>query len=564
MANQIDVRNTSNASLLFIEEVFNSSNNCYELPANPVWIEPSNATVGGFDKVLTQTPRTINSPERRPQQGVPTDQTVTNNYQIDVTLESMMNKAPGIFLMRGHRIDVMKLNATTVDPSNNQITLDANPTASQVAAMPSGSLLILANPTVNNYQTGSNRKLHAIDTAPTTSSDDIEVSTAQANMYAESGVNIRVSSVGRRFVGSETNLVWNLANGELTFNFTGSGNAHGLAAMGLQIGMEVLIGSPDFLDPTLTQAPVGTLPGASNFKSSERQTVFQNGYQNTAANDMVGFVVVKAITDSSVVFSSVPPQLRFNSSSASTNVDLLFGCGFQDVSSANALFKDPRYRYELGTRSNFNQAYDYEYIQTAVMSQFSKNYPQRGLASYTVGFTGTSKTEYTAAEIVATPSLRQQGTANPEQEVWSRPFASGGNVNQIGVTNMAGSEFFNGINNVTITADNGRQPIPTMQSFEPQGFDFGNFNFVFSGSFYFTSVESIRAIEAGQSAVVINRFVNQDGMYVYRIPKMNLNASPRTFTPGRSITQQLNGQALDDNVFNQAASENFLPVPMRL
>ena len=553
MSRQVDLRQTNLATLQFANEDFNSSNNCFETNNNS-WTRPSNASIDNFTENVTITAREIISDNRRPQRGENTGQTVSTGYRNNLTLESIENIAAGFFLMSGFRRPYSRLRATGVDPSNNNLTglteeYGTAISAATAANLPSGALIQVRNSDlstqrINNGVLSWNDLLHQVDTAAAANDTTLEVTTNTANLVAETGQNLRVSVVGKRLTASGQSWSYNTLTKEATMNSTG----HGLAAMGLQVGMLVYIGSPDFLDPT--KAALSN----STFTSTQSNTVYQNGFTNASSNDMTGGAVVKRITTDTVVFGDPDLELQQNSTGGST-VDILFGTGFQDIDGGSSFYKDPRFTFELGTRPNFNSTYEYELIRTAVLSAFSLASPETGLTNITSGYIGTLLEEVTS---------RNPNAATAQREIWKSGIAAANNVHRVNVRNLSGSELTTGLRNVNVTADNGRSPIQIYGSPYPIGFNLGQFNFTLSATILFTSREVLNAVKNGASTNFYNRYANRDGLIDYRIPEMEIQSTPRQFQVGQAISQTLNCRALESTIYNQASSLNIIPVPQRL
>ena len=554
MSRQIDLRQTNLATLHFAVEEFNATNSCFEVNNN-TWTKPSNASIENFTENVVITEREIISDNRRPQRGENTGQSISTGYRNNLTLDSINNVAPGFFLMSGFRRPMNILKATGVDPSNNYITGVTNADGSTIqsgvasANFPSGALVQVRNSSAQRKVVGSsvnlsfNDMLHEVDTA-SISSGNLEVTSS--TLQQETGSNLRLSVVGKRLTASGQSWTWNAVTREATLTST----AHGLAAMGLQVGMDFFVGTPDFVDPSKAALDTPT------FTSTLSTTVYQNGFTNANANDMVGGAVVKRITTDTVILGDVDLELQVNSTGGAT-VDVTFGIGFQDISGTSPFYSDPRYSFELGTRSNFNAAYDYEYIQTAVLSAFSLSSPETGLTNITSGFIGTSLTTSDAAN-------RNPNVVNAQQEIWKAGIAAANNVHRVNVRTLAGSELTTGLRNVNVTSDNGRSPIQIYGSPFPVGFNLGQFNFTLSASIQFTSRDVLEAVKNNASTNFYNRYANRDGLVSYRIPEMQISTTPRQFAVGQTITQTLNCRALESTEFNQASSLNIIPIPQRL
>ena len=559
---QLETRQSNLATLNFTEEIFNTSNRCWELPAagSQQWIKPSNATIDDYTENVVVTPRDILSSKRRQQQGQITGKTVTNSFRNNTTLESVYNVAPALFFMNGRRSNTFKIKGTAITASSQTITIDAL-SADQAAAIPNNALVQVVNSSITTKQSGTgrpqNEKLHAVDasTALAAGGTTLTLQTATADLEDETGSNLRLSVSGRRFTQAEVSNV-TVAGRRMVITFAA---AHGLGAMGVDVGTDIHIGSPDFLSPPRKNRPVDR----NNVQSSEVASVkgkdgnvYVNALETTNADDTYGWGTVTQVTSTTITIDDIDLELQGNGTKTiGTNLDLIFGVMFFDIDAEQSDFTDHRYHFELGTRGNAPGAtYDYEYISNAVNTGYSFTYPDGGLSNITQVYAGTNKTNTDSTGRLA-------DVVNAEQEIWRQGIAPVNNTSRLEIRNLAGSELTTGFQNLTMAIANNRSPIRTVDSLEARDFSIGNFNFTLQGTIYFTSQDVLNAIERKESTNYYTRAVNSDGVMTHRIPEMQIQSSPRQFTPGQPITQPINCTALDSFEYNAAGILNLIAVP---
>ncbi len=326
------------------------------------WTEIEPNAINTFGATITTVARDPISQNRQRRKGTVTDLDSAVEFETDLTISEYRNFLGGNAFVVGINSDIVQLlstGTTTADDAYNGLPFLSS---GQAAKFDVGTLIY-----VTGGSNSANNGLKQVDANIAAGSPSITV----AENLVDETASFRVSFAGYRIAaGVAPTWTWDSVARQATLAASGVGTA--LEARGLFPGQRTHIGS------------IASLGGS-----------IQNGFENTAANDMIGYADVVSIAADSVVFEKVALALQFTDDPGpSTDVDVIFGEFYRNVPVSDSDYVEQSFQMEaafpnLGDGTAGSTVEAYQYARGNFSNTLIANFPLTDKATITATFVGT-------------------------------------------------------------------------------------------------------------------------------------------------------------------------------
>ncbi len=488
-------------------------------------VEPN--AISTFGATITTVARTPISINRQRRKGTVTDLDSALEYDADLTLSSFRDHAEGFMFAQGVNTDVTQLDATAAETTGDSYTGLTAFTAEQADKFEVGTLLWVSGGTLE-----ANNGLKSLDTDASTSGTALSVN---ENLTDETAA-FKVSFAGFRIAAGDS-PTWTWDGGEQQATLAGvSGIGTTLFALGMTRGQFVHIGS------------IAALAGA-----------VQNGFQNTAANDMFGYVRVLSMTANTVVFDKVGDALQFTDGTApATAVDIVFGEFLRNVAVNDPDFCEIAYTYEasfpgLGDGTAGNTDTSYQYALDNFVNTLGFNLPLTDKATVSYAFIGTDTQNPTTTQQTGADSA-----VTPTQVV---AFNTSSDIARLRITDVDETGLTTDFKSLTMNINNNASPEKVLGRLGARFINTGNFEIDIESQLLFTNPLVVAAIRDNQTLSMDFIIKNDDGVIAVDIPSMTLGDGSREFPVNESVLINTTAQAFEDPQLGTSIGISLFPVP---
>ena len=476
------------------------------------WIRMEPNDIPTFGETTERAPRNPISPDRQERKGAIVDRDSAVGINSDLTLSAFSNFIEGFMFARGIRADVGNMKVTEIDATNSTIDLAEALTASQAASLPANALIY-----ITGAENGVNNGYHVISTDA--SSGDNSLSLTTTTLVTETN-DIVASAEGYRVPAASTaTWAWDAATKEATLTITGVD----LNPIGLHPGSLVRIGSTNSaLNPPI------------------------NGFQNLAANDMVGVARVIEVNNGSVVFDKVAEELQFtDATDPATPVDILFGWFVRNVGTDDADFLRETYQFEAEYPGIADNQTDpvFEYARGNAPNTLTVGLPITANATIGWQFVGTS------TQVNVQQADRKTGADAAEEPIGVVAMSSSSDVGRLRITDVDEDGLSTDFLSAELTITNNITPIKAIGKLGSIGYNLGNFNVNIAAQMFFTNAAVIERVQ--NNATVTADFImnNEDGLIAFDFPSLGLDGGGRTYNRNEAVSVDLNCAAHSSNRF---------------
>lgn len=481
-------------------------------------------TSGATITTVARTPISINRQRRK---GTVTDLDSALEYDADLTLSSFRDHAEGFMFAQGVNTDVTQLGATGATASGSTYTGLTALTAEQADKFEVGSLIWVTGGALS-----ANAGLKSLDADATTSDTVLSVNETLSDETAA----LKVSFAGYRIPSTDSpTWTWDGAEQQATLaGVVGIGTT--LFALGMTRGQFVHIGS------------IAELAGS-----------IQNGFENSAANDMFGYARVLDMTADSVVFDKVGDALQFTDSSApATAVDVVFGEFLRNVPVNDPDFCEIAYTYEtsfpgLGDGTPGNTDTSFQYSIDNFVNTLGFNLPLTDKATVSYALIGTD---------TQNPTTTQQAGADsavtPTQVV---AFNTSADIARLRITDVDEGGLTTDFKSLTMNINNNASPEKVLGRLGARFINIGNLEIDIETQLLFTNPLVVAAIRDNQTLSMDFIIKNDDGVIAVDIPSMTLGDGSREFPVNESVLINTTAQAFGDPQFGTSIGISLFPVP---
>ena len=503
--------------------------------AGATWnlLEPNE--ISQFGAEITTVSRDPISKTRQRRKGTVTDVNSGVGFVEDLTLSSFRHFIEGFVFATAINRDVTDIPVTAVVGAGTDAYTVAALTAAQAAKLNVGTLL---------WATGlglsANNGLKQVDANIATSA--VSVSVTDPDIAPEAALAVptgaRISLAGYR-IPTSGNVTWTWAATakQATLALTAIGT--NLAASGLTLGQTVHIGSVASLGADVI-----------------------NGFENGAANDMVGYARVVSIATGSVVFDKVSEALQATDSTApSTAVDILFGEFIRNRAVDHADYLERSFHFELASpglgRTSAGVAEDrFEYSKGNYCNTVGFGLPLTDKAVATFAFIGTDTDSPVA------PSSRLSGASTARNPPQRAAFNTSADIARLRITEADEDGLTTDFKSLVLNLNNNVSPEKAVGTVGAKYVNFGNFFVNLETQLIFTNDAVIQKIRDNETVTMDFVIRNSDGVIAVDIPSMILGGGGREFPRGESVLINLTCEANDDNPFDSSIGVSIIPVPL--
>ena len=489
-------------------------------------LEPNE--ISQFGTEVTTVARDPISKTRQRRKGTVTDVDSGIGFVEDLTLSSFRDFIEGFVFAEGVNRDVTGLVVSAVLASNDSYETTVDLLGAQANKMEINTLLWAAG-----FSTAANNGLKSVAADIAAAA----VITVNENLVNESGppTGARISLAGYRIptTGSAT-WTWNNTSKQATL--AQAGIRARVQALGLTFGQTVHIGSVASIGADVI-----------------------NGFQNSAANDMVGYARVVSMSGGSIVFDKVSTALQFTDSSIATAVDILFGEFIRNQAVDHADYLEQSFQFELtspglGETAGGVAEDRYEYSKGNYCNTVGFALPLTDKAVATFAFIGTDTESPVAAQ--------KPGADTPVNPVQKAAFNTSADIARLRVTDADEAGLSTDFKSLTLTLNNNVSPEKAVGTIGAKFINFGNFFVNLETQLIFTNADVIQRIRDNETVTMDFVIKNSDGVIAVDIPSMILGGGGREFPRGESVLINLTCEANDDNIFESSLGVSIIPVPL--
>lgn len=478
-------------------------------------------SIDSFSANISTAERNPISKNRQREKGVIIDLESNPSFGADLTMDSFRDFLEGFMFSVSDNGDIMDLKVSAANTTTDTYTIETL-SSSQQGRLKSGSLVYVSG-FVNNANNG-------IKTIVSSTATTITVA---ENLITETA-SARISFAGARYsAGHSLTWTWDAVNKRATLADTGVGTE--LAALGLQVNQLVHVGSVTAIDQP-----------------------YQNGFQSSAANDMVGYARVSSITANAVVFSQVDAALQFTDATAPiTAVDILFSEFVQNVPVDNSKFLQRSYSMEAAF-DNLSATNETHYVYSVgnYANELTINVDLTSLSTLSYGFIG----EDTALPVKVAD--RKIGANTPKLPSKTAGFSSQSDFARLIITDVDDEGLTTFFTNMSVTINNNVNPVKVLNKLGSQFVVPGNLNVDIDTEVVFTEPKVLEVIRTNERVKFDLIMRNTDGVFSIYIPSMTLGGGDLQLPENDVVRLAVQGQAYRDEVFNISMAVSIIAVPL--
>ncbi len=491
--------------------------------AGTTWFQFEPNTISVFGATIETVARAPISRNRQQRKGLVVDLDSAVEWESDLTISAFRDFAEGFVFATGINTDVTEMATTEVSTVLDEYTVIAL-TAEQADKFEIDTLIY-----VTGFDDPANNGIKTVDADIITAATKITVVEDLVNETK----NAQLSFAGHQIALADV-VTWTWAAGakQATLNLTGV--VAELQALGLTIGQEIHIGSPD---------------GSGGV---------QNAFENSAANDMFGYARVLSFSGADdIVFDKVAAALQFtDATDPATPVDVLFGEFIRNVPTDDSEFLERSFQIEaeFDNLSATPGASMFQYAIGNLCNTLAFALPLTDKAGLAVGFVGTDTED--PVEVAG----RKSGAATASAPVMTEAFGTSSDVATLRVTDVDEAGLSTDFKSMTMTLGNNVSPEKVIGQLGAKFMNFGNFIVNIEAQLLFTNADVVARIRANTTVTMDFVVENGDGAIYVDIPSMTLGGGGRDFPVNESVLVNLTGLAFLDPTFSTSIGISIFPV----
>lgn len=479
--------------------------------------------INNFGAEITTVVREPISKNRQRSKGIVSDLGSTVGFDTDLTCSSFRDFISGFCFVRGINSDVTQIPSSgAIDITNHYIV---NPlTAGQADKMDDDTLLWVTGGIVY-----ANNGLKSVSIDIITGATEI---TVKETLVTETD-KFDISFAGKR-EDSGANLSWEWSSILKNATLTGIDVGVRLASMGLVKGAEIHIGSID----------------------NKGDTVIKNAFENVQADDIYGYARCLDISDDVVIFDKVDLTLQYtNSTPPTTDIDILFGEFFRNVSVDHDDFVQQSYQFELEFPNlGAGGTDEYQYSIGNLCDSLAIKLPETDKATITYGFIGTDTENPT--------SLRKPGADTPIQPNMREAFSTSTDIVKLRIAEIDDNGISTDFKDVNITLNNNVSPEKVLGTLGAKFMNAGIFNIDIETRLIFTDSAVINKIRNNETITIDFIIKNGDGVIIFDLPEATLGGGLRDFPRNESVLINVKSQPYGSSNFGTSIGISVFPVPL--
>ena len=483
------------------------------------WREVEPNSIADFGATTTRVARNPISKDRQRRKGTITDLNSAVGIETDLTLDAFRDFIEAFCFATGVNTDVTGIPVTNTTAGNYQV---AALVAAQAAKLDSGTLLWAAGFSV---AATNGLKLLAANVAAAA------VLIPIAGVAAGGGAG-RISLCGYR-IPAATAASWDWDAGTKRATLASAAVGTQAQARGLVIGQLVHIGS--VLSPT--------------------NLALTNGFQNAAANDMVGYARVRTISADEIVFDKVDAALQFDDAAIATAVDIIFGQFVRNRATDHADYLSRSFQFEALFKGLGTGAADrYQYAAGNFCNTVGFALPLTNKATATFNFVGTDTENPTAA--------RKAGAVNAVTPSERTAFNTSNDFARLRITEVDEDGITTDFKSLTLNINNGISGEKVLNALGAKYINVGDFQIGLEAQLVFSDEAVIQKIRDNETVTMDFILKNSDGVISVDIPSMTLGGGGREFPRNESVLINTTCEADGDNFLDASIAISIIPVPL--
>lgn len=486
--------------------------------AGPAWREIEPNSIADFGATTTRVARNPISKDRQRRKGTITDLDSAVGLETDLTLDAFRDFIEGFLFARGVNTDVTGIPVPNTAANGYQV---AAVSAAQAGKLNANTLLWAAGFSV----AGNNGlKLLAANVAA-------NVQVIPIAGVAAGGAG-RISLCGYRIsAGTAASWTWSAATKRATLASAAIGTQ--LEARGLVIGQLVHIGS--IISPT--------------------NLALTNGFENAAANDMVGYARVRSISVGEIVFDKVGAALQFTDPAIGTAVDIIFGQLVRNRATDHADYLSRSYQFEaLFKNLGAGPSDRYQYALGNFCNTVGFALPLTNKATATFNFIGTD-----TASPVAARKAGANAAVTPSERT---AFNTSNDFARLRITEIDEDGITTDFKSLTLNINNGVSGEKVLNALGAKYVNVGDFQIGLEAQLVFSDEAVIQKIRDNESVTMDFILKNSDGVISVDIPSMTLGGGGREFPRNESVLINTTCEADGDNFLDASIAVSIIPVPL--
>lgn len=495
------------------------------LSGSPSWLLLEPNSIGSFGATITTVPRNPISRNRQQRKGTITDLDSAIGFDADLTLSHFNEFITGFIFATGVNAEMTMATTASVDTTNDYTVAALSAGQAAKLAFTTGEVATLLH--ARGFSALSNNGIKSLNATHATTDTALQVAETLAAETAPANAVIELAGV--RALAASTDFTWTYTGGTKRAVLT-SGTIANWATLGVTVGMQIHVGSPDAAGATV------------------------NGFENAALNDMVGYGRVVAINGASITLDKLSPALAFtDGTSPTTAVDILFGVFVRNVSTDHADYLEQSYQFELLYPGLKNPSGDMaEYSVGNYCNEMTVNMPLSDKATIGFDFIGTD------TEIPT--DTRKTNAATPLTPVQTGAYNTTSDCLRLGVSKVDETGLTSDFKNVTLTIANGVTPEKVLCVLGARYMNVENLNVKVEAQALFTDSRVVDALRGNETLTMAFGLKNDDGGIYFDIPAMTLDGGDKEFPVGETVLINIPGNAYADPVLNTSIGISIFPI----
>ncbi len=236
-------------------------------------------------------------------------------------------------------------------------------------------------------------------------------------------------------------------------------------------------------------------------------------------------------------------------------IDLFFGRFLRNVDVDDSDYLETTYQFE-GAYDNLmtGGATGYEYAIGNYANELTLNLPETDKATMSFGFIGINTDDIT--------TTRKTNAASGLEPVRTDSFGTSTDIARLRLQDVDEEGMTTCFKTMSITFQNNVEPEKCLGQLGSPYINLGNFFINMEATVLFTNADVITAIKDNETMALDFVLDNDDGAISIDIPALTLGGGTREFTPNRSISVSLTGEAFGDETYSASILiSNFPYVP---
>lgn len=487
-------------------------------------LEPNN--VPNWGATIATVARDPISRNRQLRAGTITDLDSAVELEMDVTGSAIIDFADGFVFSNGVNRD-LDLPVSAVDGTGDAYTVAAL-SALQADRLEFSAAQYASLIYARGFTDPANNGLKSLDADIATAATAISVAEVLVE-EASPASNAQIELGGLRSLAAAADFTWTWNAGTRRATLSSAADIADFSVFGITPGQTVHIGSFD-------------------------GTGIVNGFENAAANDMVGYARVVTVSAGTITFDNVEPALQFTDASAPTTaVDILFGKFYRPVAVDQPDFLERSFTFEA-TWDNLQEpgpGDEYEYPNGNFCNLWTWNINPQDKATMNVAFVGLD-----------TPppgTTRLTGADTPIAPVMTEALNTSADLARLRVLDVDDSGLTTDFSTLSLTINNNVGPEKVLGRLGARFLNFGNLEVNFDSTILFTDSAVIAAVRNNTTVGFDFKMQNSDISVVFDMPSLKLGNGARDLPRNETVRVNLTGQAFIDPIFGTSLGISTLP-----